>query len=144
MKKGDCVGLNCALQMSATSHASLQYSHLLSLRPRLFLLFLLVGRKIRSVRSCGLWLYGWQIMIHRTVHRGFSVGPSSLCKWWEEINGAHRMSKKLPDSRGAIIQINQRWADKRLQISGLKIKELTFKQKRRGFFCAFYVRAWDI
>lgn len=55
------------------------------------------------------------------------------------------MSKKLPASRGAIIQINQRWADKRLSPNQWPENKRTHLQTEEEFFlCVFYVRAWDI
>lgn len=74
-----CVRQNGTLCVSARPDSHICFL----LAPRLFLLSLLVGQKIHSVRSCGLWLYGWQIMIHQTVHRGFAEW-SSWWNWWEE------------------------------------------------------------
>lgn len=44
------------------------------------------------------------------------------------------MSKKLPDSRGAIIQINQQWSDKRLSPNQWPENKRTHLQTEEEFF----------
>lgn len=54
------------------------------------------------------------------------------------------MSKKLPDSRGAIIQINQRWSDKRLSPNQWPENKRTHLQTEEEFFFVYFMFAHEI